>query len=286
MASGTKTSNIMDTPLSISSVVVKHLGDNGYSWEGLSTVRVLSIADGSLANYDETSASSPFGSPSLVVPNEQVLTLAYNKSMLLRIQRSQIADIPVSQYSKKVALQQADHIFVPAHDAYSLAKIFAARPSGNIVAVDTSNYALSFKKMIDKSRTNGTGALGDIVAWVTYTYSALIQNAINYTGSNLGFEAGKNGFIGMLAGVPVIEVPDAYMFAGVSALCVAKAAVINVTPKMDPKANGLVVIDPVPLFSGIEIQLRDRSDTFVLNKKATTVASLETAASTTTTTSS
>jgi hypothetical protein len=284
MALGTKTSNILDVPLSISSVVVKHLGDNGYSFEGVGIVRVLSIADGSLTNYDETSASAPFGSPILVVPAEQVLTLAYNKSMLLRIQRTQIQDIPVSQFSKKVAMQQADHVFVPAHDAYSLAKIFAARPSGNIVAVDTSNYALGFKKMVDISRTNGTGALGDIVAWVTYTYSALIQNAINYTGSNLGFEAGKNGFIGILAGVPVIEAPDAYFFAGVSALCVAKSGVVNVVPKMDPKAGGMTIIEQVPGFSGIEIQLRDRSDTFVLNKHAVTIASLETAASTTTTT--
>ena len=284
MAYGQKTSNILDVPLSISSVVVKHLGDNGYSFEGLNTVRVLSIADGTLSNYDESSASAPFGSAVLVVPAEQVLTLAYNKSMLLRIQQTQIQDIPVSQFSKKVALQQADHIFVPAHDAYSLAKIFAARPSGNIVALDTSNYALSFKKMIDISRTNGTGALGDIVAWVTYTFSALIQNAINFTGSNLGYEAGKNGFIGMLAGVPVIEAPDAYFFAGVSALCAAKSAVVNVVPKMDPKAGGLKVIENVPGFSGVEIQLRDRSDTFVLNRHAVTVASVETAGSTTTST--
>lgn len=282
MAYGTKTHNIMDKPLSVSSVFHPHVGDNGHKMEGLNSVRVLSIANGTLSNYDETSATAPMGAPSLVVPDEQVLTLAYNKSMLLRIQRTQIQDIPVSAFAKQVALQQADEVFVPAHDAYSLAKVFAARPTGNKVELDTAHYALSFQKVVNKARTGGA-ALGSIVAWVTYTFSAAVQDSINFTGSDAGYTAGKNGYLGKLAGVPVIEVPDSYFFAGVHALIADKRAIVNITPKMDPKAGGMVVIDPVPLFSGIEIQLRDRGDTFVLNKKARTVATLETAASTTTT---
>lgn len=290
---GTKTANIMDIPLYIASVVTPYLGDNGYKWDGVNSVRVLSVADGSLANYDETNATTPFGAPTLVVPNEQVLQLAYNKSMLLRIQRTQIQDIPVGQFAKQVALQQAHDVFVPAHDAYSLAKIFAARPSGNIIALDTSDtgggagmpgYALSFSKMVSKSRTYAGGNTANLVAWVTYGFKDTAGAQINFTGSNLGYAAGKNGYLGKLAGVPCVEIPDSYMFAGVLALCVDKRAVINVTPKMDPKAGGMTIIDPVPSFSGIEIQLRDRSDTFVLNQKVNTVSSLENAASTTTTT--
>lgn len=282
MAYGTRTSNIMDKPLAISSVFHPHVGDNGYKMEGLNSVRVLSVANGTLANYDETSATAPMGAPSLVVPDEQVLTLAYNKSMLLRIQRTQIQDIPVSSFSKQVALQQADSVFVPAHDAYSLAKVFAARPVGNKVELDTAKYTLSFQKTVNKARTGGA-VIGSLLAWVTFTFSAAAQDQINFTGSDTGYTAGKNGYLGKLAGVPLIEVPDGYFFAGVHALIADKRAIVNVTPKMDPKEGGMTVIDPVPLFSGIEIQLRDRGDTFVLNKKASTVATLETAASTTTT---
>lgn len=282
MAYGTRTSNIMDTPLSISSVVTPYLNDQNHKFDGMNSVRVLSIANGSLSNYDETSATAPFGSPTLVVPNEQVLTLAYNKSMLLRIQRTQIQDIPVSQFSKNVAMQQCDQVFVPAHDAYSLAKIFAARPSGNVVARNTSRNDFGLKTMIDKARTNG-GAINQMVCWVSYTLASEISDKINYTGSDAGYTAGRNGYLGKLAGVDHIEIPDNYFFAGVHAMVVDKRAVVHVKPKMDPKTD-MVVIDPVPLFSGVEIQLRDRSDTFVLNKKVGSVATLETAASTTTTT--
>lgn len=283
MVYGTKTANIMDIPLSISSVFAPYVGDNGYKWDGVNSVRVLSVADGSLSNYDETSATAPFGSPSLVVPSEQVLALAYNKSMLLRIQQTQIQDIPVSSFSKQVALQQANDVFVPAHDAYSLGKVFAARPSGNIVALDTAHYFLSFQKMVNKVRTGG-GNIANTVAWITYTLAAAIRENINYAGSDAGYTNGQNGYLGKLAGVNTVEVPDSYFFAGVSGIAADKRAIVNVTPKMDPKAGGLKVIEDVPGFSGVEIQLRDRSDTFVLNKKVNAVASLETAGSTTTTT--
>lgn len=280
---GTKTANIMDIPLSIASVVTPYLGDNGYKFEGMNSIRVLSVANGSLSNYDETSATTPFGSATLVAPVEQVLTLAYNKSMLLRIQQTQIQDIPVGQFAKQVALQQAEQVFVPAHDAYSLGKIFAARPSGNIVALDTSDYPLSFSKTVSKAKTGGA-APNNLIAWVTYTFGDTLRAKINFTGSDAGYADGKNGYLGKLAGSPIVAVPDSYFFAGVSAIVADKRAIINVTPKMDPKAGGMKVLTDVPGFSGVEIQLRDRSDTFVLNKKATTIATLETAASTTTTT--
>lgn len=283
IATGTKSANVMDIPLFISSVFAPYVGDNGYKWDGLNSVRVLSIADGTLANYDETSATAPMGTPVLVVPVEQVLALAYNKSMLLRIQRSQMQDIPVSQFSKQVALQQCNDVFVPAHDQYSLGKVFAARPAGNVVQLDTSHYALSFQKTINKARTGGA-SLQSLLAWVTFTFAANVRDAINYTGADAGYTNGTQGYLGKLAGVPTIEVPDSYFFAGVFVLVADKRSIVNVTPKMDPKAGGMTVIDPVPLFSGCEIQLRDRADTFVLNKKVNTVATCETSASTTTTT--
>jgi hypothetical protein len=276
MAYGTKTANIMDIPLNISSIFAPYVGDNGYKWEGLNSVRVLSIANGTLSNYNEADASTPFGAPVLVVPLEQNLVLAYNKSMLLRIQQTQIQDIPVGQFAKTTALQQADQVFVPAHDAYSLAKVFAARPLVNAVPVNTARKDSGLLIMINKVRTNGA-SMNSLVLWVSYTLSATIQDAINYTGSDPGYIAGKSsGYLGKIAGVNAVEVPDSYFFAGVSAMVADKRSIINVTPKMDPKAGGMKMLTDIPGFSGIEIQLRDRSDTFVLNKKVNTVATLRT----------
>lgn len=278
MAYGTKTANIMDIPVSISSVVAPHLSDNGYKWEGVNSIRVLSISNGSLADYDEADASAPFGSPALVAPAEQTLTVAYNKSMLLRIQRTQIQEFPVSKFSKKVALQNADEVFVPAHDAYSIGKILASRPTGNRVfmALGTDNVKKKFSDTIDKVRTGGAGtSVGKVIAWISYEFAGYLTDAINFTGSDQGYKEAKNGYIGMFKGVKVVEVPDSYLGTDNYVIAADKRAVVNVKPKMDPKGDGMVVIDPVPQFSGIEIQLRDRGDTFVLTKKVNLVASLE-----------
>ena len=278
MAYGTKTANIMDIPMSISSVVSPYLGDNGYKMVDVNSIRVLSIANGSLADYDENSATAPFGAASLVVPAEQVLTLAYNKSMLLRIQKTQMQDIPIGEFSKKVAMQQADQVFVPAHDAYSLGKILAARPAGNKVVFDanagTNDLKLQFSRMVDKIKTGG-GSINSIIAWVGYDIASQIRALINYGGSEAGYKDGQNGYLGKLAGAKIVETPDAYLGAGVYALATDKRAVVNVTPKMDPTSDGMVVLEKVPGFSGIEIQLRDRGDTFVLTKKVNAIASLE-----------
>lgn len=280
MAYGTKTANVMDIPLSISSVVAPYLGDNGYKFEGSNAIRVLSIANGTLANYDEAQATAPFGAPSLINPDEQVLTLAYNKSMLLRIQRTQIQDQPISDFSKKVALQQADQVFVPAHDAYSLGKILAARPVGNRIYIQlvgaspSTAFALKFNQAVDKARTGGS-AINNLIAWVSYGFSSQLKDKINFTGSDSGYTDGKNGYLGKFGGAKVVEVPDLYLTTTVYALITDKRAVVNVTPKMDPTGDGVVVLEKVPLFSGIEIQLRDRGDTFVLNKQVASIASLE-----------
>jgi len=278
MAYGTKTANVMDIPLSVSSVFAPYVSDNGYTAVDVNSIRVLSIANGSLADYDEGSATAPFGAASLVVPAEQLLTLAYNKSMLLRVQKTQIQDQPIADFSKKVALQQADEVFVPSHDAYSLGKLLAARPGGNKVVFDanagTNDLKLQFSRTIDKVKTGG-GSINSILAWVGYDIASQVRALINYGGSEAGYTDGKNGFLGKLAGAKVIEAPDAYLGTGVYVLAADKRAIVNVKPKMDPKGDGVVVIEKVPGFSGIEIQLRDRGDTFVLTKKARAVASLE-----------
>lgn len=268
----------MDIPLSVASVVAPYLGDNGYKFDGANSIYVLSVANGSLADYNEASATAPFGAASLVVPDEQTLTLAYNKSMLLRIQNTQIQDIPVSQFGKQVALQQAEEVFVPAHDAYSLGKILAARPVGNKIEIDLptdiDSIKLKFAQTVDKVRTGG-GDLNKSIAWVGFDFASQLSDAINFTGSDQGYSDAKKGYLGKFKGVMIIEAPDAYLGDGVYVIVTDKRAVVNVTPKMDPKKGGYVLLEKVPGFSGIEIQLRDRSDTFVLNKKARVVASLE-----------
>lgn len=296
MALGKATSNLMDRPLAVNSVFSPFFGDNGYTFEGKNTIFVLSTANGSLSTYNESAASDAFGSVSLVVPDEQTLTLDYNQSMIKRIQSTQIMDIPVGSFAKSYVAQQLDQVFVPAHDVYSIAKLVAARPAGttNVVTTTPANWAgsgtgtekLSYK--LGKAITLVTDLGGDVNQMVALLSTKLLDSLkaeISFTGSDAGYNDAKNvHYLGRHDGVTIVAVPNSYFTAGVFGVVADKRSVVNVAPKLDPKGNGYVLLDKVPGFSGIEIQLRDRGATFVLNKKARNIATIEDVASTTTTT--
>jgi hypothetical protein len=283
MAYGKATSSIMDIPLERKSVFTPYVGDNGYRFEGLNTIYVLSNENGTLVTYDETSATAPFGAITLATPVEQELTILYNQAMIKRIQHTQIQDIPVSAYAKKWAVQQVYEVFIPAHDAYSFGKLVAARPVGNVVASPASTWnddgnvmSLDFSSAVNKARTNGKATASSLLAWVSYDYASNLSNTINFGGSDQGYKDASAGYLGRHKGVSIVEVPDAYLGEGVHAILADKRAIIAVKPKMSPTdGHGYVVLEKVPGFSGIEIQLRDRGDTFVLNKKAAAIATIE-----------
>jgi hypothetical protein len=280
---GKQSSSIMDVPLQRKSVFTPYVGDNGYRFEGLNTIYVLSQDNGTLVTYDETSASAPFGAVALAGTAEQTLTLAYNQAMISRIQQTQIQDIPVSGFAKKWAVQQVYEVFIPSHDAYSLAKLATARPVGNRLYTVVADWisgaeklSLTFEKAINLARTNGKSETNSMVAWVGYSFAAYLASQITYTGSDAGYKDAQTGYLGKHKGVTCVETPEALLPTKTHVIIADKRAIVAVTPKMSPTDGmGYVVIDKVPGFSGIEIQLRDRGDTFVLNKKAAAISTIE-----------
>lgn len=288
MAYGKSTSNLMDTPIKFTSVFTPYVGDNGYKFTGLQTIYVLNVENGSLVTYNEASVT-PVGAVPLVAPNEQELTLAYNQAMFAKIQHTQIQDIPVNSFAKKWAYQQISEVFIPAHDTYSLGKLRAARPASNTVTTTPANWAagtdklsLKLEQAINLARTNGNLDTNMSVAWMAYAYAASLASQINFTGSDQGYKDAKSGYLGKHKGVVCVEVKDDFFTAGVYVIVADKRAIVAVKPKMSP--SDIRIIEKVPGFGGIEVQLRDRGDTFVLNKKAGAIATIEDVASTTTTT--
>ena len=287
-----KTSNLLDQPLAVASVFSPYFGNNGYDWTGVQTVYIHSVSDGALTNYNEASSGLAASSIGLVTPVAQELTLAYNKWMIARVQTTQTQDLSVSGFVKKWSVQQLKRVFVPAHDVYSIAAVIAARPGANVVTVTPANFPdgtgteklhLKFATAVGKLLTNGSDA-SDLVAIVSDRFARNIKAEPGFS-SDGAYTAFKNKyFLSVINGVTCVWAPDSYFPAGTFAVIADKNAVINVTPKMDPKGNGFKVIEDVPGFSGVEVQMRDRGDTFVLNKKVGNIATIEDVASTTTTT--
>jgi len=275
---GIKTTSILDVPLQKESYVAKYLDANGVDFTSAQTVRLLNydISGGSLGSYDETATSQTV---TLAETAKQDMTLAYNKYKFLRIQDTLEQDTPVAALASKFAKTWVYEKFIPDFDAYALTKIIAARPAGNKVTWNSStgDIKLSFFNTVSKVKTKG-GSPRNMIAWIPYGTSDIFKALVtSFDGSDLGYTAGKNGALGPVDGVMVVETDGTYFPATyIDAIVADKRAIIRVTPKMDPATgSGMKLIKDVPGHGGSELQLRARGDVFVFGLKANAIASLE-----------
>jgi hypothetical protein len=276
-AYGIKTSSILDTPLEKESFVARHLNANGVDFTSAQTVKLLNydISGGSLGTYDETAISQTV---TLAETDDQDMTLAYNKYKFLRIQDTLDQDTPVASLASKFAKTWVYEHFIPDFDAYAITKIVAARPAGNKVTwvSGTDSVKLKFFNTVSKVKTGG-GRTGSMIAWIPYsvadTFKALVTS---FDGSDAGYTAGKNGVLGPIDGVMVVEADDSLFLGTYDAIVVDKRVIVRVTPKMDPATgSGMKLIKDVPGHGGSELQLRARGDVFVFSLKTYGIATLE-----------
>lgn len=274
---GIKTSSILDVPLETASYVARHLNANGVNFTSAQTVRILNydISGGSLDTYDETATSQTV---SLAETAKQDMTLAYNKYKFLRIQDTLEQDTPVASLASKFARTWVYEKFIPDFDDYALTKIIAARPVANKVFWNSSTDSIKTKFFNTVSVVKRAGgAPSNMVAWVPFAISDTFKSLVtSFDGSDLGYTAGKNGVLGPVDGVMVVETDDDLFQANMDVVVCDKRAVVRVTPKMDPKSGkGMKLIKDVPGHGGSELQLRARGDVFVFGLKADAIATLE-----------
>lgn len=274
---GVKTSSILDKPIEIASYVARHLNANGVDFTSATTVKLLNydITAGTLANYDEAAISQTV---TLATLGGQDMVLAYNKFRFLRIQETLEQDIPVASLASKFARSWVYEKFIPDFDAYALGKIVAARPVANALIWNpaTDNIKLRFFNVVSRVKRNG-GAPGSMLAFVPFAFADSLKALITtFDGSNLGYEAGKNGVLGQLDGVMVVETDDAYFPSVlIDVVVLDKRAVVKAVPKMDPATgSGMRLLKEVGGHGGSELQLRARGDVFVFGLKARAIATL------------
>lgn len=282
---GIRTATFLDRRLKHGSTVAKYLDAHGVNTVDASTVRILNIDidSGSLTAYDETSTTGGM-TPTLVEFGKQEWSIDYNYAAFLRIQDTQLQDMPVGSAVSDVAKAWVDEKFVPDFDEYALAKVIAARPAGNIVTWDGTTVDSGVNGLLQKFYntvtvvTNGGGDTSKSIAWVPATFADQLRAYITtFDGSDKGYTAGVNGLIGKLKGVMVVETVDEYFdsYPTVKAVIADKRAIAAPTQKMTPKNGGRKFIKDVPGFGGSELQLRARGGVFVLNRKVYAIATLQ-----------
>lgn len=279
---GIRTATFLDKRLKHGSTVVKYLDANGVNTNDAQTVRILNIDidNTSLGTYNEGATTQ---SVTLAEYGKQEFTLDYNQYVFLRIQDTQVQDVPIGTLIADTAKAWIDEKFVPDFDEYALNKIILARPVANKVSWDGQDSSLKLKFYNTVSTVvNGGGTAANSIAWVPLSFSDMLRAYITtFDGSDKGYTAGVNGVIGRLKGVLVVECIDEYFDSHptVKTVVADKRAICAPTMKMNPKNGGRKFIKDVPGFGGSELQLRARGGVFVLDRKVDAIATLETASS-------
>lgn len=279
---GIRTATFLDRRLKHSSTVAQYLDANGVNTNDANTVRILNIdIDGeTLGVYNETATTQ---SLTLAEYGKQEWSLDYNYYVFLRIQDTQVQDVPVGTLISDTAKAWIDEKFVPDFDEYALNKIKLARPIGNKVLWGGTDADITEKFYNTVSKVvNGGGTAANSIAWVPLAFADKIRSYITtFDGSDKGYTAGVNGVLGRLKGVMVVETVDDYFssFGEVKAIVADKRAIAAPTQKMTPKNGGRKLINDVPGFGGKELQLRARGGVFILDRKVDAIATLETATS-------
>ena len=282
---GIRTATFLDRRLKHGSTVAKYLDAHGVNTVDANTVRILNIDidSKSLTSYNETSTTGGM-TPSLVEFGKQEWSIDYNYASFLRIQDTQLQDIPVGSAVSDVAKAWVDEKFVPDFDEYALAKVIAARPGGNIVTWDGTTIDNGVNGLLQKFYntvtvvTNGGGDTSQAISWVPSSFADKLRAYITtFDGSDKGYTAGVNGLIGKLKGVMIVETVDEYFdaYPTVKAVIADKRAIAAPTQKMTPKNGGRKFIKDVPGFGGSELQLRARGGVFVFDRKKYTIATLQ-----------
>lgn len=282
---GIRTATFLDRRLKHGSTVAKYLDAHSVNTVDANTVRILNIDidSKSLTSYDETSTTGGM-TPSLVEFGKQEWSIDYNYASFLRIQDTQLQDIPVGSAVSDVAKAWVDEKFVPDFDEYALAKVIAARPGSNIVTWDGTTIDTGVNGLLQKFYntvtvvTNGGGDTSQAIAWVPSSFADKLRAYITtFDGSDKGYTAGTNGLIGKLKGVMIVETVDEYFdaYPTVKAVIADKRAIAAPTQKMTPKNGGRKFIKDVPGFGGSELQLRARGGVFVFDRKVDTIATLQ-----------
>ena len=248
-----------------------------YEWTGVRTVRVYSVDDLPLQDYNATKVdgTSRFGSLTEVGDTIQEMTVAQDKSFNGIIDKSNNNSTLMIKEAGKVLSREMKNVVIPYIDKFRLNALATWSDT-----VDGTTYAplwkvvsaddLSKSNIIETIMTANAQMSNELVPdtgrvlYMGYTLAIKMKIADQVVGiDKLGEKTIVNGVMGKIDKCQVRLVPDSYMPTNVKFMIVEKG--VSLAPK---KIETYRVLPNQWIVDGHLVQGRLMHDCFVLNKKA------------------
>lgn len=250
---------------------------NDYDWTGVRTVKVYSIDDLPLNDYNATAVdgTSRFGSLTELGDTVQEMTVAQDKSFNGTIDKSNNNSVLMTKAAGKVLKRQMRNVVVPYVDKFRLTAMatwtdtvgdVTYAPLWKTVSADDITKANIIETIMQANAQMSNELVPDTgrVLYMGYTLAINAKLADQVVGiDKLGEKSIVNGVMGKIDKCQIRLVPDSYMPTNVKFMIVEKG--VALAPK---KIETYRVITNSYILDGSIVQGRLMHDCFVLNKKA------------------
>lgn len=235
-----------------------------YDFAGVKSISIYTPLTVDLNDYKRY-GDNRFGTPVEMQDSVQELELSQDKGFSITIDRGNNMDQMGMKGAAKMLNMQIKERVVPYMDKYTLKKW--ALQAGVVEALN----AAPTKTTIVEAVFNGAKALDNALApdqdrilYIPTTYYNMLRLSSEFLAvDNLAEKALAKGYVGMIADMQVIKVPDVYMEEGLYFLIAHKGSVINPN-----KIKTMRVLEDVAGIDGSVLEGRNYFDAFVLGAKS------------------
>jgi len=240
------------------------LGTNqDWDWDGVNAIKVYTLTDPTMGNYDVNGGSERYGNPTEVEDTLQTWTLSRDRSWSKVMDRLNTQDTMGVRSPGKYLAQATKNVTIPEIDTYVLQTIVTAGEVANrddIVADAATTAANAYTNFlaINSDISNNEAPADGRVAFCRPEYVSFLKQSTLLSSSDLSYKDKKDGVLGMIDGVKIVEVPSARMPANTDlvithpSVCVAPEKLVDYTLHKNP-----------PGISGDRLDYRHRYDAFV-----------------------
>jgi len=237
---------------------------NEYDWDGVKSINVYTIDTQAPGDYTR-SGTSRYGTPTEVQDTIQTMAITQDKSVSMVVDKgNNKQEMLIKNAGKVVALELREQ-FVPMMDKYCVKKWANCDgvQFGIASAATTKANVIEHMRAAVTALRNKYVSVNDCFFYVNSTTYSKVVLASEFIGAEkLVDKAVIKGQVGMLSGIPVIEIPDDYLPANVEFMLIKKNAVLAPTQIKDIKVH-----EDAPGISGALMEIRWLFDAFVLDTK-------------------
>lgn len=249
----------------------KGFTNQDWDWDGVEAIKVYTLTDPTMGNYDATSPNNRYGNASEVQDTVQTWTLSRDRSWTKTIDKKNFQDTMMVRKPGAYLAQATKNVLIPEIDTYVFQTITTAgevASRDDIVsdAATTSANAYSNFLTIQADITNNEAPESGRVAAMIASYYNLLKQGGFVLDSDKGQAKLDSGSLGSVDGVEIVVVPSGRMPSNTDliishpSVCVAPEKLVDYTLHNNP-----------PGVSGDLLEYRHRYDAFVDTNKVNSV---------------